>query len=116
MKSSGGFWQFLASLSPLETWRKYMIFRHKRDQDRRYREAAEARKLELENEARELAIIEKRVKIAKQLGVTNDEMRSLRQRTIGQIQNGCAEMVSVSAHDSLSCQCCGERRRGHARQ
>ena len=83
MNSHGGFWQFLASLSPFESLRKYLVFRHKRDQDHRYREAAEARKLELENEARELAIIEKRAKIAKQLGATIEHLQPLCARALG---------------------------------
>jgi hypothetical protein len=84
MASPGGsFWQFLSSLSPFESWRKYLVFRHKRDQDHRYREAAESRRLELENESRELAILEKRAKIAKQLGATNEELQPLCERVLG---------------------------------
>jgi hypothetical protein len=83
MSSNGGsFWQFLATVSPFESWRKYLVFRHRRDQDRRFREAAEARKLELENEARELALIEKRAKVAKQLGATKEDLQPLCDRLL----------------------------------
>jgi hypothetical protein len=82
-QNGGNFWAFLASISPFESWRKYLVFRHRRDQDRRYREAAEARRLELENDARELALLEKRAKIAKQLGATKDQLAPLYGRILG---------------------------------
>ena len=79
----GNFWGFLASISPFESWRKYIVFRHKRDQDRRYREAAEARRLDLENDARELAVLETRSKLAKELGATPEQLEPLRNRVLG---------------------------------
>jgi hypothetical protein len=90
VQGGGNFWGFLASISPFESWRKYLVFRHKRDQDHRYREKEEARRLnlendarELENDARELALLEKRAKIAKQLGATNEQLQPLCNRILG---------------------------------
>jgi hypothetical protein len=83
VQGSGNFWGFLASISPFESWRKHQVFRHKRDQDRRYREVAESRRLELENEARELANLEKRTKIARQLGATKEQLEPLCNRILG---------------------------------
>ena len=75
-------WAALASMSPFETLRKYLVFSHRKDQDRRFREAAEARKLDLENEARELAIIEKRIKLAKQLGASQSDLLAVYRRVV----------------------------------
>jgi hypothetical protein len=79
----GNFWGFLASISPFESWRKYLMFRHKRDQDHRFRDPEEARRLALENDARELALLEKRAKIAKQLGATKEQLEPLCSRVLG---------------------------------
>lgn len=92
IRESGNFWGFLASISPFESWRKYLVFRHKRDQDRRYREAAEARQLELENEAREVALLEKRAKIARQLGATKEQLQPLCNRILG-----CGPTISLKS-------------------
>jgi len=70
-------------MSPFESWRKYLVFRHARDQDRRFREAAETRRLDLENEARELNLLEKRAKIAKQLGATREQLEPLCNHILG---------------------------------
>jgi hypothetical protein len=83
VQGGGNFWGFLASISPFESWRKYLVFRHKRDQDHRYRDPEEARRLALENDARELALLEKRVKIAKQLGATKEQLEPLCNRILG---------------------------------
>jgi chorismate mutase len=82
VQGGGNFWGFLASISPFESLRKYLIFRHKRDQDHCYRDAEEARRLALENDARELALLEKRVKIAKQLGATKEQLEPLCNRVL----------------------------------
>ncbi len=47
---SPGFWEFLASLNPLQQIREYLNDRHHRRQDREFREASEKQRLELENE------------------------------------------------------------------
>ncbi len=83
MHGGGGFWNFLASINPFESWRKYLVFRHKRDQDHRYREHEEARRLKLENDARELALDEKRLKIAKQIGATPEQLKPVYDRILG---------------------------------
>jgi len=83
VNGGGNFWGFLASISPFESWRKYVMFRHKRDQDHRFRDPEEARRLRLENDARELAVLEKRAKIAKGLGATNAQLEPLRNLILG---------------------------------
>jgi len=47
---SPGFWEVLGGLNPLQQIREYLNDRHKRRQDREFREAAEKKKLEIENE------------------------------------------------------------------
>jgi hypothetical protein len=83
VNGGGNFWGFLASISPFESWRKYIVFRHKRDQDHRFRDPEEARRLRLENDARELALLEKRIKIAKQVGATKEQLEPLCNRILG---------------------------------
>ena len=72
--SSPGVWEFLGSLNPLEVIRKWLNDRHERRKDREYRESAELRRLTLENLARENAVIEGRVKIARDLGATDADL------------------------------------------
>src|SRR5206468_3287516 len=43
--ASPGFWEFFGSLNPLQQIREYLNDRHKRRQDREYREKSEAEKL-----------------------------------------------------------------------
>ena len=83
VNGGGNFWGFLASISPFESWRKYLMFRHKRDQDHRFRDPEEARRLRLENDARELAVLEKRIKIAKTLGATKEQLEPLCNHVLG---------------------------------
>ena len=90
VNGGGSFWGFLASISPFESWRKYLMFRHKRDQDHRFRDAAEERRLTLENDARELALLEKRIKIAKQCGATKEQLEPLCDRILG-----CTSTISA---------------------
>jgi hypothetical protein len=47
---SPGFWEVVASLNPLQQIREYLNDRHRRRQDRDFREAAERERLLLENE------------------------------------------------------------------
>ncbi len=47
---SPGFWEFLASLNPLQQIREYLNDRHRRRQDRDFREASEKERLDLDNE------------------------------------------------------------------
>ena len=82
--ASSGFWEFVGSLNPLQQIREYLNDRHKRRQDREYREKSEAEKLTLENELIEKQILEKensvlreRIAIMKDLGLSNKEIRRL---------------------------------------
>ena len=58
----------MGKLNPLEVLRQYLNDRHERRKDREYREPAEARKLELENELLELKVITQKVEFLKELG------------------------------------------------
>ena len=53
---SPGHWAFLGKLIPFETIRTYLNDRHERRKDKNYREAAEERKLHLENELLQTAV------------------------------------------------------------
>lgn len=53
---SPGIWEFLASLNPLQQIREYLNDRHRRRQDREYREPSERTRLELEDEVIRLQI------------------------------------------------------------
>lgn len=74
---SPGFWEFLGALNPLEVIRQYLKDRHERRRDRAYREAAEARRLELENHLLENRVIRERVELAKSLGASDAELAPL---------------------------------------
>ncbi len=87
---SPGFWEFLASLNPLQQIREYLNDRHRRRQDREYRELSERERLSLENELLEQQIREKentflsqRVQILRDIGVGNDEIRQFLWSQVG---------------------------------
>lgn len=85
---SPDFWAFVGKLNPLEVIRQWVQDAHERRKDREYKEPAEARKLELDNEMkrveiedRELAnelkkieIFDRKIGIAKQLGATDEDL------------------------------------------
>lgn len=80
--ASPGFWEFLASLNPLQQIREYLNDRHKRRQDREYKELTERERLVLENELIQRQILEKdnsllrdRVQMMRELGFTDEEIR-----------------------------------------
>ena len=75
---SPGFWEFLGALNLFEVMRHYLQDRHERRKDRSYREADEARKNELENTLLELDVLERQIAVARQLGVTDEELLPLR--------------------------------------
>jgi hypothetical protein len=75
--SSPGFWDVLGKLNPLEVIRQYLNDRHERRKDRDYRESAEKRQLTLENMKRENEVIAGRIKIARELGATDDDLAPL---------------------------------------
>ena len=81
---SPGFWEFVASLNPLQQIREYLNDRHKRRQDKEYREALERDRLSRENELIQMRVWEKensvlrgRIKLLREIGFTDDEIRQL---------------------------------------
>lgn len=82
--NSPGVWEFLGSLNPLQQIREYLNDRHRRRQDREYREKSERDKLILENEILRWQIFERqnsawqeRIRLLKEIGLSNDEIQSL---------------------------------------
>jgi hypothetical protein len=87
---SPGLWEFLGSLNPLQQIRQYLNDRHERRKDREYREEAEKKKLELENDILQAAVWEKedavlhgRINMLKELGYTEEEIRQLAWGNLG---------------------------------
>lgn len=82
---------FIGQLLPFESIRKYLQDRHERLKDREYREAAEARKLNLDNEMKtkeiedrtlsnqlkRMEVFDKQIDIAKKLGATEEDFEPL---------------------------------------
>ena len=78
---SPGFWEFMGSLNPLQQLREYLNDRHKRRQDKEFREVSEKRKLELENELlvrqimeKENSVLRERFQLMKEAGISQDEI------------------------------------------
>jgi predicted NACHT family NTPase len=67
----------LGTLNPLEVLRKAINDRHERRKDREYRESAERRRLELENQIQETELISKRITMARELGATKRDLAPL---------------------------------------
>ena len=80
---SPGFWEFLGSLNPLEVIRQYLHDRHRRRQDRQYREREEARQLGLENDLREIEVLSERLRVAREYGVPEEALAPLLQGLVG---------------------------------
>ena len=80
---SPGFWEFLGALNPLEVTRKYLDDRHRRRQDRAYREGQEERQLGLENDLREIEVIRRRLEVARESGVPETMLQPLLQQLVG---------------------------------
>lgn len=87
---SPGFWEFLGSLNPLLQIREYLNDRHRRRQDKDFREASERDRLMFENEILQRQIIEKdntilreRISILKEIGVSDQEIREKLWASIG---------------------------------
>jgi len=87
---SPGFWEVLGSLNPLQQIREYLNDRHKRRQDREFREAAEKEKLLLENELirrqvyeKENSVLRERIAILRELGYENADIDRLVWGTVG---------------------------------
>lgn len=81
---SPGFWEFLGALNPLQQIREYLNDRHKRRQDREYREQAERERLLLENELirkqvweKENSVFREFINVLKEIGFSDEEIRRL---------------------------------------
>jgi hypothetical protein len=81
---SPGFWEVVASFNPLQQLREYLKDRHERGKDKRFREAAEREKAELENQLiqrqiweKENTILRDRIGILKELGYTDQDIQQL---------------------------------------
>ena len=74
---SPGFWEVVGSLNVLETLRKYLNDRDERRKDKEYRESAERRKLDLENEDLLNRVLEGRIKLLKTLGIPDATIRQM---------------------------------------
>jgi hypothetical protein len=81
---SPGFWECLASLNPLLQIREYLNDRHKRRQDKEFREASEKDRLKLENEILEQQVQEgrnkvlrERIEVLRQIGYKDEQIRQL---------------------------------------
>ena len=81
---SPGFWEFLGALNPLHQIREYLNDRHKRRQDKEYREQAESERLALENDLiqrqiweKENSILRDRISVMGDLGLSEEEIRRL---------------------------------------
>jgi hypothetical protein len=88
--NSPGFWEFLASLNPLQQIREYLNDRHKRRQDREYKELSERERLLLENDLiqrqiaeKDHAILRDRVQLMRELGFSDEEIRQFVWAQIG---------------------------------
>jgi hypothetical protein len=75
--NSPGFLEFIGSAAALEVLRRYLNDRHKRRQDREYREDAEKRRLHFEETALKLDLIERGLKIARDNGATDSDLAPL---------------------------------------
>lgn len=75
--SSPGGWEFLGSLNPLETLRKYYQDKHERKKDAAYRAALEADEHSLRNEALRNKVIAEQIKMLKSLGVSDEDIREV---------------------------------------
>jgi len=80
--ASPGFWEFLGSLNPLEVLRRYLEDRHRRRQDREYREAHEHRTLELQNLVLENQVLRERIGIVRDLGMADNDLAPLLNRLV----------------------------------
>jgi hypothetical protein len=74
---SPGSWKFLGVSDSLEVLRKYLKDRHERRKDRRYREATDEEKRHLENELLRTKVLGEKVKVARELGATEQDLAPL---------------------------------------
>lgn len=74
---SPGVWEFLGSLNSLQQIREYLNDRHKRRQDREFREDLERERLELENEAQRNKVLRERIETMRDLGFDEEYIRCM---------------------------------------
>ena len=74
---SPGFWEFLGNLNPLQQIREFLKDHHERKKDKKYRNAQEKRKGELDILERENNLINQRIDTLKRLGYSDLEIRQL---------------------------------------
>ncbi len=72
---SPGVWEFLGSLNPLETLRKYLNDRHEHRKDREYREALEREQLALKNEKLRTEVLLDKAMALREVGMPEDQIR-----------------------------------------
>ena len=91
---SPGFWEFVASLNPLQQIREYLNDRHRRRQDIEFREAPEKKRLELDNE-----LIQRQIE---ENDNTNLKQRIAILRDVGYDDDAIRDMIWMSFGNSLS--------------
>ena len=74
---SPGFWEFLGSLNPLQQIREYLNDRHERNKDKKYRSRQEEELGDLSIMEKKNSIVNQRIKILKELGYSEAEIRQL---------------------------------------
>ena len=74
---SPGHWSLLGASDALEVIRKYLNDRHERKKDQRYREATDEDRRRLENELLQTTVLSEKVKVAKELGATEEDLAPL---------------------------------------
>jgi hypothetical protein len=99
---SPGFLEFLGALNPLEVIRKGLNDRHRRRQDRQYREREEARQLGLENDLREIDVIARRLEVARGHGVPEEALAPLLQQLIERPMNQLGALQDGGVIDATS--------------
>lgn len=74
---SPGSWKLLGVSDSLEVLRKYLNDRHERKKDRQYRLAIDEERRLLENELLRTRVLSDKVKVAKELGATEEDLSPL---------------------------------------
>jgi hypothetical protein len=74
---SPGWWEVVGQLNPLEVIRKYLNDRHERAKDVSYRNKAERDRLHYENEILRNEVIAERIRLARELGATDEDLAPL---------------------------------------
>ena len=74
---SPGSWNFLGVSDSLEILRKFLKDRHERRKDKQYREVTEEEKRHLENELLRTQVLGEKIKVAKELGATEQDLAPL---------------------------------------